>query len=65
MGGGEGRGREGGGDGGGEGGDDDGGSDFEYETVSLMEPHKLFQNSFSLFQKRGAGWGEPVHTKFP
>jgi hypothetical protein len=36
-----------------------------FETLSLLEPHKLFQNSFSIFQKRALGWGEPVYTKFP
>ena len=37
----------------------------KFATLSLMEPHKLFQNSFSIFQKRGDGWAEPVYTKFP
>ena len=39
-----------------------------FETVSLLEPHKMFQNSVTLFQKRGGPFGrydEPVHTKFP
>ena len=39
-----------------------------FETMSLLEPHKMFQNSVTLFQKRGGPYGrydEPVHTKFP
>ena len=39
-----------------------------FETISLLEPHKMFQNSVTLFQKRGGPFGrydEPVHTKFP
>jgi predicted O-methyltransferase YrrM len=39
-----------------------------FETLSLLEPHKMFQNSFTVFQKRGGAFGrydEPVHTKFP
>ena len=39
-----------------------------FETMSLLEPHKMFQNSVTLFQKRGGPFGtydEPVHTKFP
>ena len=45
------------------GGDADDGMAFE--TLSLREPHKLFQNSFSVFQKRGDGYGEPILTKYP
>lgn len=37
----------------------------QFETMSFLEPHKLFQNSFSIIQKRGDGWAEPVYTKFP
>ncbi|CAM9902387.1 unnamed protein product [Phaeothamnion confervicola] len=37
----------------------------EFETLSFLEPHKLLQNSFSLFQKRGRGWTEPLLTKYP
>ena len=37
----------------------------ELVTVSLMEPHKMFQNSFSLFQKRTGGYKENILTKFP
>ena len=39
-----------------------------FETMSLLEPHKMFQNSVTMFQKRGGALGrydEPVHTKFP
>jgi hypothetical protein len=45
-----------------------GGVDAElggFSTMSFMEPHKLFQNSFSAFRKRGEGFSEPVHTKYP
>jgi len=41
-------------------------------SVSLLEPHKMFQNSFSLFQKRSGGenftmeeYAERVLTKYP
>ena len=37
-------------------------------NMSFLEPHKMFQNSFSIFQKRGDKTGqykEPVLTKFP
>ena len=37
---------------------------MEYETLSFFEPHKMFQNSFSIFQKRGE-YSEPVLTKYP
>ena len=40
-----------------------------FECMSLLEPHKMFQNSVTMFQKRGGAFGapyhEPVHTKFP
>jgi hypothetical protein len=39
-----------------------------FETINLMEPHKMFQNSVTIFQKRGGPYGrydEPIHTKFP
>lgn len=38
---------------------------LEFETLSLLEPHKRYQNSVSIFQKRDGGWGEPVHTMYP
>mmetsp|Transcript_16533 Transcript_16533/g.62884 ORF Transcript_16533/g.62884 Transcript_16533/m.62884 type:complete len:215 (-) Transcript_16533:334-978(-) len=34
------------------------------QVLSLLEPHKLFQNAFTCFQKR-EGFREPIHTKFP
>ena len=37
-------------------------------NMSFLEPHKMFQNSFSIFQKREDKTGqykEPVLTKFP
>ena len=42
-----------------------GGIDCPFATLSLLEPHKMFQNSFSIFQKRSDGFSEPVLTKFP
>ena len=39
--------------------------EMDFETVSFFEPHKMFQNSFSVFQKRGKGYGEPVLTQYP
>ena len=36
-----------------------------FSTMSFLEPHKLFQNSFSAFRKRGPGFAEPVYTKYP
>jgi len=36
-----------------------------FETLSLLEPHKRYQNSVSIFQKRSDGWGEPLHTMYP
>ena len=35
-----------------------------FTTFSMREPHKLFQNSFSIFQKR-RDFAEPVFTKYP
>jgi hypothetical protein len=37
----------------------------EVATLSFLEPHKRFQNSVAVLQKRPAGWGEPVHTTYP
>ena len=34
-------------------------------SLSLLEPHKLWQNSFTVLQKRGDGWAEPVLTQNP
>ena len=42
-----------------------------FEIMSFLEPHKLFQNSFTIFQRRDAHpidsseYAEPVLTKFP
>lgn len=36
-----------------------------FQTLSFREPHKMFQNSFSLFQKRGHHFAEPVLTRYP
>lgn len=34
-------------------------------SLSFLEPHKLFQNAISIFQKREDGFAEPVYTKYP
>jgi len=49
---------------------EDGSSPYgAFVTVSFLEPHKMFQNSCSLFQKRGDAlhetWTERVLTKYP
>lgn len=36
-----------------------------YHTFSFLEPQKMFQNSVSLFQKRGEAYNEPVYTNYP
>ena len=42
-----------------------------FEIMSFMEPHKLFQNSFTIFQRRdqhpidSKEYKEPVLTKYP
>jgi hypothetical protein len=37
----------------------------ELETISFREPHKKWQNSISIFQKRSSGWAEPILTTYP
>jgi len=37
----------------------------EFATLSLMEPHKMFQNSTTLIQKRAGGYSEPILTQWP
>ena len=36
-----------------------------FESLSLLEPHKMYQNACSVFQKRDGGWAEPVLTSYP
>lgn len=40
-----------------------------FSEMSFMEPMKLFQNAFTIFQRRGAQyddeWREPIYTKYP
>jgi hypothetical protein len=36
-----------------------------FHTLSFREPHKLFQNSVSIFQKRKDDYAEPIFTKYP
>ena len=50
--------------------DDDGSTPFgPFVTISFLEPCKVFQNSCSIFQKRGGAhggeWTERVLTKYP
>ena len=35
----------------------------DFETLSLLEPHKRYQNAVSIFQKRDGGYAEPYHTQ--
>jgi len=35
------------------------------KRLSLVEPHKRFQNSTTLFQKRPDGFTEPIYTELP
>ncbi|CAM9709878.1 unnamed protein product [Chrysoparadoxa australica] len=35
-----------------------------FEMVSLLEPHKTFQNSVTLLQKRGPNYAEPVYSEY-
>jgi predicted O-methyltransferase YrrM len=35
----------------------------EYEMLSLLEPHKRFQNSITIVQKR-KGYTEPIYSEF-
>lgn len=37
----------------------------EFETLSFLEPHKMFQNSCSVFQRRGPHFVEPILTPLP
>ena len=38
----------------------------EFVELSLFEPHKKYQNAFSIFQRRPQAWqGEPLHTMYP
>lgn len=34
-------------------------------VLSLLEPHKRFQNSVTLLQRRPPGYGEPIYSKLP
>jgi len=39
----------------------------EYSELSLLEPHKRFQNSMSILQKRdgkGGKWEEPLYSEY-
>ena len=38
---------------------------YGFRELSFLEPHKRFQNSCSIFQKRGEGYAEPVLTSYP
>ena len=46
--------------------EDNGGLGAASVSIGLLEPHKRFQNSVSIFQRRPVGWaGEPLLTTFP
>ena len=36
-----------------------------HHSMGLLEPHKRYQNSFTLFQKRANGWTEPLLSWAP
>ena len=36
-----------------------------FRELSFVEPHKRYQNSCSIFQKRPDGFAEPLHTSYP
>ena len=38
---------------------------FQFNHISFLEPLKMFQNSFSMFQKRSISYKEPILTKYP
>lgn len=38
---------------------------WTFESVSFLEPHKYFQNSFSMFQKRENNYKEDILTRYP
>lgn len=35
-----------------------------FVEVSFLEPHKLFQNSVTVFQRRDVGFAEPTYTTY-
>jgi predicted O-methyltransferase YrrM len=37
----------------------------EVACLSLLEPHKRYQNSCTILQKRGPGYAEPIYTNYP
>jgi hypothetical protein len=37
----------------------------ECAVLSFREPHKQFQNSFTVIQKRGPGLEEPIYSMYP
>jgi len=37
----------------------------DYEIFGLLEPHKRYQNSFSIFQKRSDAYLEPIYSMGP
>ena len=36
----------------------------EFVEISFLEPHKHYQNSISIFQRRGKGYAEPIYSKY-
>jgi hypothetical protein len=35
-----------------------------YEQISFLEPHKRFQNSVTIIQKRDSGYEEPLYSEY-
>ena len=38
---------------------------IDFDVLSFLEPHKRFQNSFTILQKRDMGYAEPIYSKWP
>lgn len=51
--------------------DDGSGPYGRFELLSLLEPHKCFQNAVTMLRRRGGGpggaplWNEPIYSKWP
>ena len=44
---------------------EEGGVFADLAHIGLAEPHKRFQNSVSLFQRRRRGFSEPIYSWTP
>lgn len=45
--------------------DEDSPSVADFHHIGFLEPHKRFQNSFTIFQKRSSKYGEPIYSWSP